>query len=66
MRRGCVSLGNIQCDECHRNIIYAEHYLVIEEPENTYRRLCVNCSLKAGLGKQESKKGGGEVVFILE
>ena len=31
MRRGCISLGDVQCDECHRIIPYPERYLVIDE-----------------------------------
>ena len=31
MRRGCISLGEIQCAECHRVIPYPERYLAIDE-----------------------------------
>jgi len=40
MRRGCISLGNIQCDECHRTISYPERYLIIEEAEGATLRRC--------------------------
>ena len=33
MRRGCVSLGNIRCDQCRRVIQHSQRYLVIEEPD---------------------------------
>ena len=51
MRRGCISLGEVQCDECHRTIPYPERYLVIEEKdgiedeEGETCRYCVECSL---------------------
>ena len=31
MRRGCISLGEVHCDGCHRVIPYPERYLVIDE-----------------------------------
>jgi len=33
MRRGCISLGEIQCDECHRIIPHSERYLAIDEED---------------------------------
>ncbi len=30
MRRGCISLGEVKCDECHRTLPHPERYLAIE------------------------------------
>lgn len=65
MRRGCISLGNIQCDECHRTILYPEHYLAVEEGKVNLR-LCTNCCLSKGLARRQSKKEGGEISFVIE
>ena len=52
MRRGCISLGNVQCDDCHRIIPYLERYLAIDEKdgveveEGETSRYCVECCLK--------------------
>ncbi|MFC2047660.1 hypothetical protein ACFLTK_05260 [Chloroflexota bacterium] len=48
MRCKCISLGETQCDDCHRNISHPESYLVIEEAEGVISRLCVDCGLKRG------------------
>ena len=33
MRRGCISLGEVSCDDCHRVIPYTERYLAIDEED---------------------------------
>ena len=33
MRQGCISLGNIECDNCQIVIPYAERYLLINEED---------------------------------
>ena len=54
MRRGCISLGEVQCDECKQPIPYPERYLTIEEKngiedeEGETARYCVSCCLKKG------------------
>jgi hypothetical protein len=65
MRRGCISLGNIKCDQCHRNILYPERYLSLEQDNDRNLSLCVNCCGKKGLLKIESDKGGTELLFNL-
>ena len=54
MHRGCISLGDIQCDECHRIIPHSERYLAIDEEDgvevekgNTVH-YCVECALQKG------------------
>ena len=57
MRRGCMSLGDIQCDDCHRTMNYPERYLVIEETEGTVLRLCLDCALNRGYVHYKQEKG---------
>jgi hypothetical protein len=38
VKRGCISLGNIKCDECQRTILYPERYLSIEINKSKARR----------------------------
>ncbi len=65
MRRGCISLGNIQCEDCHRTIPYPERYL-IEETEDVTLRLCVDCCLKRGYAHDKSEKDKSELTFFSE
>ena len=67
MRQGCVSLGEIQCDGCHRDIPHSERYLITEEKEGTTSRFCVDCCLKKGYaGYKEEKKGEKLLTFFTE
>ena len=65
MRRGCISLGNIKCDECHRTILYPERYLSLDEVKGKTRTMCMNCCTEKGLVKPESEKAGAEMLFDL-
>lgn len=68
MRRGCISSGEIQCDNCHRTIPYAERYLVITEKdgveaeEGNVARYCVECATDKGYAV--SKKEEKDVRFV--
>jgi len=70
MRRGCISLGEIYCDECHNNIPYPERYLAIEEKdgvedeEGEVRRYCVACSLAKGYAHHKFEKGEQILTFF--
>ena len=72
MRRGCISLDKVQCDECHQTIPYPEHYLVIEEKdgiedeEGETHRYCVECSLKKGYAHYKVEKGAQILTFFEE
>ncbi len=57
MRCGCISLGDVQCDECHRIIPYPERYLFIGEAEGVMLRLCVDCCLNKGYARYTEEKG---------
>ena len=57
MLQGCISLGNIKCDECHGLIAHSEQYLIVVGAEGEKTRLCMACSLKEGYAHyKETKK----------
>ena len=62
MRQGCISLGEVRCDDCHRIIPHSERYLVIEETEGVILHLCVDCCLKKGYARYKEEKRGEEVL----
>ena len=64
MRYGCISLGNVKCDDCDRVIPYPERYLVVEEKKGGAKRLCGDCCLKRGYAKLD--KGEKSITFIIE
>jgi hypothetical protein len=64
VRRGCISLGNIKCDRCHRTILYPERYLSLEEKGKS-QTWCMECCQQKGLVKKESSKEGAETNFDL-
>ena len=66
MRRGCISLGNVQCNECHRLIPHAERYLFIEEASGEKKHLCVDCSLEKGYAHYKEEKRERVLTFFPE
>jgi len=66
MRRGCISLGNVQCDDCRRIIPHSKCYLILEETDGTTLRLCVDCSLKKGYAYYKQEKGEQVLTFFPE
>ncbi len=70
MRRGCISLGEIQCDECHHTIPYPDRYLAIDEKdgvedeEGETRRYCVECCLKKDYAHYKEEKGERTLTFF--
>ena len=72
MRRGCLSLGNIQCDECHNTIPYTERYLAITEKdgveveEGETSHYCVDCCLKKGYARYVTEKDEERLTFFSE
>ncbi len=70
MRRGCISLGEIQCDECHHPIPYPDRYLVvdekdgIEDEDGESQRDCVECCLKKGYAHYKEEKGERTLTFF--
>ncbi len=72
MRRGCISLGNVRCDECHRAIAYPERYLAVDEKdgveveEGETSHYCVDCCLKKGYARYITEKGEEVLTFFTE
>ena len=66
MRRGCISLGEVRCDECQRTIPYPECYLIAEETKGAILRLCVDCCLKKGYASYKQEKGEQVTTFFVE
>jgi hypothetical protein len=72
MRRGCISLGEVQCDECHRIIPHPDRYLAIDEKKETEgeegeaTRYCVECSLNKGYAHYKTEKGESILTFFQE
>ena len=66
MRQGCISLGEVRCDDCHRVIPHSERYLIIEETEGVILRLCVACCLKKGYAGYKEEKKEKVLTFFIE
>ena len=74
MRRGCVSVGEIQCDDCHRTIPYLEYYLAIDEEDereggtekDRALRYCLDCCLKKGYARYVEERGERILTFFPE
>ncbi len=70
MRRGCVSLGDLKCDNCKKPIPYPDRYLVInekdgkEDEEGEAKRYCVDCCLKKGYAQYKDEKGEKILTFF--
>ena len=64
MRRGCISLGEIQCDKCRRTIEHSERYLAIEEEKGVESdkgqtaRYCMSCAEEKGYAHYVQEKDG--------
>ena len=72
MRRGCISLGEVRCDECHHIIPHPERYLAIDEEggveveKGKISRYCVDCCLKKGYAYYKIEKGERILTFFPE
>ena len=66
MHRGCISLGQTQCDDCHRVILYLERYLIAENAEKVKSCLCLDCSLKKGYAGYKQDKGEQVLTIFVE
>jgi hypothetical protein len=70
MRRGCISLGEVHCDDCHRLISYLERYLAIDEEDGVEVEqgktvhYCVDCCLKKGYARYKEEKGEQILTFF--
>ena len=66
MRRGGISLGDVNCDDCQRPIPYPERYLLVEEEEGKARCLCTQCCLSKGYARYVEDKGERVLTFFPE
>ena len=70
MRRGCVSLGDVTCDKCHKVIPVYDRYLVVEEVKDkeadkgTAKDYCVSCAKKKGYVTIKEEKGEKTLTFF--
>jgi len=66
MRRGCIAIGNVECDGCHRPLKYGERYLFIDEEGDEKQRLCVDCCLSRGHITYKATKVEQIITFLSE
>jgi len=64
MRRGCIATGKIECDDCHRLLLYGERYLLIDDEEGGKKRLCVDCSTAHGYVSHRIEKVKETITFF--
>ena len=70
MRRGCIPLGEIRCDECHRIIPHSERYLAIDEEDGVEvekgktAHYCVECALQKGYAYYKEEKNERILTFF--
>ena len=64
MRCGCIAVGKVQCDGCHRFLEYGERYLVIDDDEENSQRFCIDCCLKRGYASYKTEKGERIITFF--
>ena len=70
MRRGCISLGEVRCDECNYVIPHSERYLAIDEENGAEvekgqtMRYCVKCSVDKGYARYKEEKDGRVLTFF--
>jgi len=66
LRRGGISLGDVKCTECQRQIPYPERYLLVDEAEGTKLYLCTDCCLSKGYARYTEEKGERVLTFFPE
>jgi hypothetical protein len=66
VRRGSISLGDVQCDGCQRPIPYPKRYLLIEEAEGKVSCLCTDCCLSKGYARYTEDKSERVLTFFPE
>ncbi len=64
MRRGCIAIGKMECDSCHRPIDYAERYLLIDGEGDERERLCTDCCQSHGYVSYGTEKGKQIITFL--
>jgi hypothetical protein len=64
MRRGCIAIGKVECDSCHRPIKYGERYLLIDGEGDERQRLCTDCCRSHGYVSYGTEKGKQIITFL--
>lgn len=64
MRRGCIAIGKVECDGCHRPMKYGERYLLINGEGNERQRLCIDCCQNRGYISYGTEKGKQMITFL--
>jgi hypothetical protein len=64
MRRGCIAIGKMECDSCHRTINYGERYLIIDGEGDERQRLCTDCCQSEGYVSYGTEKGKQIITFL--
>ncbi|MGQ9545644.1 MAG: hypothetical protein ACUVTR_00535 [Dehalococcoidia bacterium] len=64
MRRGCIAIGKVECDGCHRSIKYGERYLVINGERHEKQRLCLDCCANRGYVSYSIEEGKHIITFL--
>jgi hypothetical protein len=74
MRRGCLSVGTVDCNVCMRHIPYPERYVMVDEDAKGKEvvtggksvRYCIDCALKKGYAHRKEVKGEMLLTFLPE
>lgn len=66
MRRGCIAIGKVECDGCHRSMKYGERYLLMDGEGDEKQHLCIDCCASLGYLSHETEKGKEIVTFLLK
>lgn len=64
MRRGCIAIGKVECDSCHRPIKHGERYLLVDGEGDERQRLCTDCCESRGYVSYGTEKGQQIVTFL--
>jgi len=64
MRRGCIAIGKMECDSCHRPIKYGERYLLVDGEGDERQRLCTDCCQSRGYVSYGTDKGKQIITFL--
>ncbi len=70
MRQGCISLGEIRCNQCQRVIPHSERYLAVDEENGVevekgeIKHYCVQCATEKGYARYKEEKDGRVLTFF--
>lgn len=62
MRIGCIAVGEIVCDNCHRTIKHPQRYLVVGDDDDTTKSYCIGCCEEKGYAQKKAEKGKNEIL----